>query len=180
MSAHAAADRYARALLSVLAAGEVERYRRGMARLGATVNAEDALSRALLNPQVSQSAKLRLISATCGEELPRLLRMFQLLLAKGRSDQVAAVADAFCRLADQLANVVRARVESAVELTTAQLAAIRQRIGQESGQTVELEVHLNPALVGGFRVVFEDRVWDESLIWQLTRLGQRLEEKTPA
>ncbi|MHB1842956.1 MAG: ATP synthase F1 subunit delta [Sulfobacillus sp.] len=180
MSANSAADRYAQALLNGLKPAEVERYRQAMAQLSAAVKANDALARALLNPRVSDSAKLRVIAATCGEELAHLLRMFELLLAKGRSDQVVAVADAFCRLSDQLAGVVRARVEAAVALSAEQLAAISQRIGEESGQKVELEVHVNPAVVGGFRVVFSDRVWDQSLIWQLTKLRQRLEEKTPA
>ena len=180
MSATAAADRYARALLEVVSHDETERHRAAMARLVVALRTDGAMSRALLNPQVAKDAKLRVISATCGEELPKLERTFQLLLEKGRADQVGAVADAFCRLVDQQAGVLRARVESAVELKDAQLQAIRQRIGAESGLTVELEVHINPAVVGGFRAVFADRVWDQSLTWQLTQLRQRLEEKTPA
>lgn len=181
MSTSQAAERYAQALLATLAdAEERERYRSGMERLEAALAEEAALRQALLNPGVPLDAKLKVLQEVAGGQLERASQMFRLLLAKGRWNEVAAVAGAFCRAADRMAGVVRGRVEAAVDLTDAELGAIERRIVAESGKAVKLEVHTNPALLGGFRVVFEDQVWDESLTWQLMRLRQRLEEQTPA
>lgn len=181
MSIDRAASRYAEALLATVAEGEeTERYRAGMERLSDALAAHAPLRHALLNPRVDAAAKLEVLSHVAGEPLTQMIAMFRLFLAKGRAGEVEAVADAFCRAADARANVVRARVEAAVELSEGELVTIRRRVSQESGKTVHLEEHTNPSLLGGFRVVFADQIWDQSLSWQLTRLRQRLEEKTPA
>jgi F-type H+-transporting ATPase subunit delta len=65
---------------------------------------------------------------------------------------------------------VSAEVQSAVALTDAQLAALKEKLKSAHGKDVRLDAKVDPALLGGLVVKIGSRMFDSSLRTKLTDL----------
>jgi F-type H+-transporting ATPase subunit delta len=64
------------------------------------------------------------------------------------------------------------RVEDAVELSPAQLAAIKARLEQRYGPGLEINYSTNPALIGGLRIQVGSDLYDGTVKTRLEKLQQ--------
>lgn len=80
----------------------------------------------------------------------------------------------FEALKDEREGVVEAEVQSAFELTKAQLADLVQRLEKKTGRKVRSRVSLDRELIGGVRVILGDKVIDGSARAQLAALETAL------
>jgi F-type H+-transporting ATPase subunit delta len=70
--------------------------------------------------------------------------------------------------------VIEAEVQSAFELTKAQLADLQQRLEKKTGRKVRTAVRIDQELIGGVRVILGDKVIDGSARAQLSALETAL------
>ena len=56
-------------------------------------------------------------------------------------------------MADERAKRIRARVESAFPLSEDTMDSLKRALGKRTGMTVELDVEVDPNLIGGIRTV---------------------------
>lgn len=89
--------------------------------------------------------------------LPMIIAAFNEMVALRRGSQVA-------------------KVTSASKLTAAQLTQLKSKLKAETGKTVDMEVSVDPDLLGGFIVKLGSRLYDASLKTKLEDL--RLALKT--
>jgi len=175
--ASAAPRRYARALFS-LASEEntVAAVRSELRRLGALLEESPQLRDVLLQP-LHPAAERRRVLEGIAEKLgaSSLLRRFYSYLIDQRRlvafDQIEAE---FVRLADETAGKKKARVKSAQPLSTEQQTRLARALSLRAGTNVELELEVDPALVGGLVAQIGDTVYDGSLRTQLTQLRSTL------
>ena len=80
---------------------------------------------------------------------------------------------------EQAAGRVHARVQTARELSAEQVERLKSALARRLGADVELEVELNPDLIGGVVVRVGDLLLDGSLRTQLHSLASSL-RKGPA
>jgi F-type H+-transporting ATPase subunit delta len=80
----------------------------------------------------------------------------------------------FEALKNEREGVVEAEVESAFELTEAQVADLVQRLEKKTGRKVRTKVQINKDLIAGVRVVLGDKVIDASARAQLGALESAL------
>lgn len=100
---------------------------------------------------------------------------FALVVAHGRAEHLAAIADTYRELDDADRGRVRARVRTAIALTADERAALAARLARErGGQQVILEETVDSSLLGGFIAQIGSLVADGSLDGQLARLRARL------
>lgn len=82
----------------------------------------------------------------------------------------------FEALKDEREGVVEAELQSAFELSAAQVADLVQRLEKKTGRKVRSRVSIDQTLIGGVRVVLGDKVIDGSVRAQLAALETALKE----
>jgi F-type H+-transporting ATPase subunit delta len=172
-----AARRYAKALFSLARDdGRVAEVRGELARLGALFAESAELRSVLLQPLYPGSERRAVLRAIC-ERLgaSQLFRNFQAFLVdQRRLVDWAAIEEEYARLADAEAGLRKARVRTASPLSSAQRERLERALERRTGGRIELEIEVDPALVGGAVAQVGDTVFDGSLRTQLQQLRASL------
>lgn len=100
--------------------------------------------------------------------------LVQLLLDKGRIQEIALVRQEFSTLLDQRTGRVEAQVSSPMALEPAAQQRVQALLGKLLGKQVVLVAQVDPALIGGLVVRIGNTVWDGSVSNHLDRLRQQL------
>jgi len=177
MARSRAARRYAKALFSLAREGNrVTEMRAEVERLGRLI-AESAELRAVLLQPLHPAAQRRAVLQAVAERLgasPLLKNFLSFLVDQRRFVDWAGIQEEYGRLADAAAGLARVRVRSASPLSDAQRERLRRALERKSGGRVELEVEIDPALLGGAVAQVGDLVYDGSLRTQLQQLRASL------
>ncbi|MGF1568955.1 MAG: ATP synthase F1 subunit delta [Nodosilinea sp.] len=136
----------------------------------------DELTQFLANPLVEAEPKKAVLRQIAdGQVNPTLLNFLLLLVDRGRIVFMKETLQQYQVLLRELNQTVLADVTAAVELSDAQLDAIRERVQRLTGaRGVELSVQVDPTLLGGLVVKVGSQVIDASLRGQLRRIGMQL------
>lgn len=178
MTSRAAAGRYARAVFDVaLAEGlDLDRIAGELDDFAGLVGGHEALRRAVENPAIPASRKRAVVEQLLGRVTvtPIVSRVLLLLADRDRLVLVPELAEAYrTRLMDHR-NVVRAEVTSAIPLGPDRVEALRSGLAQATGRQVQLEVRVDPSIVGGAVARIGSTVYDGSVTTQLEKLRERL------
>lgn len=177
MTRGAAARRYARALADVAAgSGELERVQRDLGAFADLLRERRELAQFLRSPSVPKPAAAETVErvAETMDLSPLARRFLRVVLQAGRLPALDDILRAYGTLADERLGRLRAEVTTAVPLPEAQLAGLRERLGQITGKQVYLTVRQDPAIVGGLVTRIGSQVYDGSLKAQLARLRETL------
>ena len=171
------AEPYAQALMSLAQShDQVDRIADDVnSFLAAWLGSED-LRRGLSSPVIKPEVKKNILRQLAGDQLhPYTLNFLLLLVDRGRSLFIEDVFKQFKVLVRQLRKTVLAEVTSAIELNEDQQNGIRDRVkGMVQAENVELQVKVDPDLIGGVVIKVGSQVIDASLRTQLRRIGMRL------
>ncbi len=171
------ARRYAKALFSLAREqSRIGEVRQEIGRLGRAVD-ESAELRAILLQPLHPTAERRAVLAAVAAKLdasPLLRNFLSFLVDQRRLVEWAHIEDEYGRLADAAAGLTHARVTSAAPLSDAQRDRLQRALEQKSGGRVELELVIDPTLVGGAVAQVGDLVYDGSLRTQLRQLRASL------
>lgn len=171
------AEPYAQALMSVAqSADQVDRIGEDVTSFLSILAESEDLSACLASPIVEAGVKKAVLRQVAGEQLhPFTLNFLLVLVDRGRILFVEDVLKQFQNLLRQLRKTILAEVTSAVELTGEQQDAIRQRVlGMTQADQAELDLRVDPALIGGVIIKVGSQVVDASLRSQLRRIGMKL------
>jgi F-type H+-transporting ATPase subunit delta len=173
MTLGAVARRYAKALFEL--AREEGREAEVRAELGALAELLDespelrAVLLQPLHPAVQRRAVLEAVSERL--RVSALLRHFcAVLIEQRRLVDLDAIRAEYDRLADAEAGRMRAEVVSAAPLRDEQLARLRDALAARVGRQLDLEVRVDPELLGGVVAKVGDLLFDGSLRTQLRQL----------
>jgi F-type H+-transporting ATPase subunit delta len=97
-----------------------------------------------------------------------------MLLTAGRLGALEGMVRAYEALVDERLGRVKAEVTAAAPLDGEQQERLRRRLEQVAGKRVYLEVHEDPAILGGITARIGSQVYDGSLHAQLARLREQL------
>ncbi len=97
-----------------------------------------------------------------------------LLIRRGRIELLPEVAAQLRRLHDQRQGIVGAIVTSAAPMTDAEVDTLRERLAGMTGGRVNLDLKVDPDILGGVMVRIGDRLIDGSVRGRLERLRTRL------
>jgi len=180
MTARAAARRYARALFDVALAERLnlDRIGRELSDVAVFVNANEGLQRVLANPAIPASRKRGVIEQLLSlNPLTSVVARTLLLLAeRDRLILLPELARAYeTRLMDHH-QVVRAEVTTAVPLPADRLSALERALADATGRRVQVESHVDPAIVGGAVARIGSTVYDGSVTTQLQKMKKQLIE----
>jgi F-type H+-transporting ATPase subunit delta len=177
MPAAAAPRRYARALFSLASEeNRVASVREELRHLGAALEANPELRDVVAQPLVPAAERRRVLEAVA-EKLGAsslVKRFYAYLIDQRRLVAFDTIEAEFVRLADESAGRAKARVKTAQPLSPEQRTRLARALAGRAGRTVELEVEVDPTLVGGLVAQLGDTVYDGSLKTQLAQLRSAL------
>jgi F-type H+-transporting ATPase subunit delta len=138
--------------------------------------AGDARVRAAIgDPNLSHAKVAGLILSILAGKLSGEMENFVRVLAENRRlELLGEIAEQFETLKNEREGVVEVEVQTAFELTDAQLADLAQRLEKKTGRKVRTTVQVDKELIGGVKVVIGDKVIDGSARGQLGALENAL------
>jgi F-type H+-transporting ATPase subunit delta len=146
-----------------------------MLRLAASIVADPRVAAALDNPRLDAAAKESLLLSIGGERFTGDARNFlRVLVEAERVALLPQIAAMFETLKDEAEATAKATIESAFELTAAQVAELQGALEKRFGRKIEATVKVNPALIGGARVTVGDAVLDGSVQAKLDAMRAQL------
>jgi F-type H+-transporting ATPase subunit delta len=136
----------------------------------------------LLAPNVAREAKSKAIdqlAAKAGMDAYGT-RFLQVLLRNHRLLEAGAVLRALRDLNDAIHGVLRVQVTVAGRIGDAEKQAIRDALAARTGKTVEMQIDLDPKLIGGFVARAGSRVFDGSVAAAIRRFQARVSQTVGA
>lgn len=171
------AEPYAQALMSLAqSSNQVDRIGEDVSSVLSVLSESQDLRTCLSSPLFEADVKKRVIRQVMGDQLHSYTLNFILLLVdRGRIVFVEDIFRQFQVLLRQLRRAVLAEVTSAVALSEEQQNGIRQKVlSMTQSEQVELELTVDPDLMGGVIIKVGSQVVDASLRTQLRRIGMKL------
>ena len=155
-------------------AGALARWSEMLAGL-AGVAADARVREAAADPRLSDAQRAGLFIAILGGRLTAESENFVRVLAQNdRLALLPEIREQFEALKNEREGVVEATVQSAFELSAAQLKDIVARLEKKTGRKVRPHVSVDRELIGGVKIVLGDKVIDGSARAQLAALEAAL------
>src|SRR6185437_5565453 len=128
------------------------------------------------DPQVRAAAdKESLFLSICGDKLdPGGRNFIRVLIEADRIGLLPEIRTLFDALKDEADGVARAQIISAFPVDDAQLAALRKGLERRFGKKIEATVSVDPALIGGAKIIVGDTVIDASVQNELQTMANAL------
>jgi F-type H+-transporting ATPase subunit delta len=146
-----------------------------MLRFAATIIGDDRVAEALDNPRLDTAAKESLLLSIGGDRFDAHARNFiHVLVESERVTLLPQIAAMFETLKNEAEATAKATIESAFELTDAQVAELQGALEKRFGKKIETTVTVNPDLIGGARVTVGDAVLDSSVQAKLAAMHAQL------
>ena len=167
--------RYAEAAFEVaLRDGNVEAWRTDLDTASAVIG-DAAVGHSLANPAVPLETRWAAVQGALGGTVsPGALNLIGLLLRRGRIEQLPRVADQFRRLDNARQGITIATATSAAPLSPDEVRAVTGRLEGMTGGPIDLDLQVDPSLLGGLVVRVGDRLIDGSVRGRLERLRNQL------
>ncbi len=165
--------RYALALYELAeAAREPDRIAADLTKLSAMIEGSPDLARLLRSPLLSRQDLGRAIAALAEAAglLPLTRRFLGLLARNRRLFALPAIIAAYRRHFAAKRGEVTAEIRAARPLSPAQREALAAAIRRIAGAKVEIDIAVDPALIGGFVVKLGSRLIDASIRTKLSKL----------
>ena len=127
----------------------------------------------LASPSIPLGERLEAIERVFLGRIPEHgLSFLQLLCEKGRIGSFSACVKEYRGLLHMRESMITAKITSAVELTEAERAALKQKLEKKSGSAVLLDCSVDPSLLGGLIVEMNGTVTDGSLSHRLREVKE--------
>lgn len=173
------AGRYATALFELaLEQNAVDQVAGDLRRFLALIDASEDLGRLVRSPVFSSDEQARAVAAVLERTgIGGITANFIRLVAKKRRlFAVRTMARDFFKLVARHRGEVAAQVTVAEPLSDARLNELKEALKQVTGKQVELDVKVDPAIIGGLVVKVGSRMLDTSLRTKLNALKHAMKE----
>ena len=137
------------------------------------------LSRMIAAKDVVPSVKKReLLRTALGEPMkPELMRFVNLLLANGRIGSLRMILVDFLDRYRRSLGLRKARLRVAVPPSEELLTRLADLVKERTGDEADLEVEVDPSLIGGFVFDIDDAIIDKSVARKLELIKRQFIEK---
>lgn len=173
------ASRYAQSLFDIaLETKSLAKVEKQLAAFEALLNDSEDLRRLIGSPVFSTGEQLRAITAVAEKAgLDGVVANFLKVVASNRRlFAVPGMIEAFRAIAADHKGVVTADVASAIKLTAAQEKELKATLKDVAGKDVEINMTVDPSLLGGLVVKIGSRQIDTSLRTKLSSMKLALKE----
>jgi F-type H+-transporting ATPase subunit delta len=174
------AKRYVRALFfAAQDANIVDAISADMEMITGLWNANTDFQRAFTSPLISIESKKKILSEVFEGNMNAMsLNFLNLLIDKRREAIIPELDREFRLLYDEAQGLIRATALVAVDLDESRRERLLNGLRQRTGKRVELEVRLDPSIIGGVVVRMQDTIIDGSVRGALERMRLKMMQES--
>lgn len=166
---------YARALFEVARGqGKLDAVREQLGQFAAALNENGDLRVFFFSPYFSTQEKKDGLRKALVDADPAIVNFLETLLERHRMPVIFRIRDAYERLWDAENQLLPVEVTSAVGLDEATVQSIGARIGEQTGQRVELTSRVDPSILGGIVLRVGNSILDASIKHRLDQLRKHV------
>lgn len=176
-SSGTAALRYASALVDLaMEQGAIPQIEKDVADLASMLGASKDLQSLIRSPLVKTGAQQSALAAIADKaKFSVLTKNFLLTLASNRRlSQLEAMLKAVTENISARRGELRAKVESAIELSSAQKKSLEDQLAKTIGRPVAVDAKINKDLIGGVTITLGSLLIDDSIKTKLERMGRAM------
>ena len=131
----------------------------------------------VVSPAKKRSALKEILSKVGTTELTQAFA--RILVDKGRESNLPEIVDAFITQYKSIKHITTVKVTSATELTAAQVADIKSKLlaSDSTDQDVDLQMQVDPSIIGGFVLEYDGNVYDASVKHKLSLLRKEFNQR---
>ncbi len=165
---------YARALLEVAQAdGNLDVVKSELAAVAQAVEANEGLRSALSDRLLPAAVRGQIIDDVLAHKVSDTTRgLVAMIATAGRGGQLSEIVNGFAAAAASGSGKSLATVRSAVPLSDDQQRRLAAALAQSTGSEVDLQVVIDPSVVGGAVTTIGDTVIDGSLRTRLNKMRE--------
>ena len=131
----------------------------------------------LADPIVAREEKVKLLEMAIGEPMHDCLKQFIAFVAdQKREDKMFLIAMKYMEMYREKHHILSTQVTTATQLPEETYDKIKAFVKQTFDADAELDVHIDPSLIGGFILDIENSRMDASVVGQLNALKNRLKQ----
>lgn len=180
MSALRLSSRYAKAII-VLAQEQnnLEAIHKDMLFLSDSIESVRELELVFKSPVINADKKQKIFNAVFGGKLDKLTDAFiEILIRKGREPYLLDVCKSFIKQYNSINKITPVKIKSAVELSDKVVEEILSKLRNISAlENTTVEQEVDPSLIGGFVLQYEDKLYDTSISNNLRDIKQLFDNK---
>jgi len=166
---------YARALFEVAREQDkLDLVREQIGQFAGALNENGDLRVFFFSPYFSTEEKKDGLHRALVDADPAIVNFLEALLERHRMPVIFRIRDAYERLWDAENQTLPVEVTSAVDLDDATVKSIGARIGEQTGQRVELTSKVDPAILGGIVLRVGNSILDASIKHRLDQLRKHV------
>ena len=173
------AKRYARSLLELAnERNELEMVKADIELFQRTINENRSLALLLKSPVVDHFKKENILLSVFQNHISSLsASFFSLVIRKTRENYLIEIADAFLNMYRNLKGITRAKLTTAISLSSEQIGNIKDLVKDASGaNAVEIEEVIDEKIIGGFVLRVDDKEINNAVSHKLRVLKRTLTE----
>jgi F-type H+-transporting ATPase subunit delta len=141
----------------------------------AVLTKDAQLKKFFFHPAIAASEKKSLLDDLVGNRLTPLGRSFlTMILDAKRINYLALIHETFVNLYNKAQNKVYARVSSVLPIDPGVQKKVKERIAQFLHKEVDVQFDIDPGLLGGIKLIVEDKVVDGSVLHNLKKMEQKI------
>lgn len=142
------------------------------------LNENQQIIEVLNHYQILDEDKFKIVDQVFGKELePTLINFLKLILQKRRFNHIIKIVEEFSLLVNESLGVKAGIVYSSIPLNANQIKDITTTLEKVHGVTAELKNLVDTALIGGYKIVVGDTVFDGSIRNRLEVMRQELNKR---
>ncbi|HNS29741.1 MAG TPA: ATP synthase F1 subunit delta [Tenuifilaceae bacterium] len=165
---------YARALLEWASeSGIADEVYAQSACLVRLIDENPSFTHLLHTPMLSINKKINSAAKILADCAPRLITLVTLSIKNRREKYLKHILNCYQKLHREKLGIVRTQVEIARELSNETLLSIKHFIANSLKKEIELDVMVDPSLIGGFKLTIDDRLMDKSIRGELKLLRKQ-------
>lgn len=166
---------YARALFEVAREQDkLDLVREQLGQFADALNENGDLRVFFFSPYFSTEEKTQGLHGALDGADPAIVNFLEALLERHRMPVIFRIRDEYGRLWDSENQMLPVEVTSAVDLDDATVKSIGERIGQQTGQRVELTSKVDPSILGGIVLRVGNSILDASIKHRLDQLRKHV------
>ena len=166
---------YARALFEVAKEqGNLDLVREQLGQFADALNENGDLRVFFFSPYFSTQEKKDGLKGALVDADPAIVNFLEALAERHRMPVIFRVRDEYGRLWDSENQMLPVEVTSAVGLDDATVKSIGERIGEQTGQRVELTSKVDPSILGGIVLRVGNSILDASIKHRLDQLRKHV------
>lgn len=171
------ADRYSEALVKIAKEGKLtyEKISTDLNLVREILEQSKDLNEFLTNPIVSIDDKKEIIDRVFSDEIDKLIVNFlKVLIDKSRFSTFGEILDSYNVLLDDVNNISRVQVTSAVAISDEAKAKLKEKLETKLRKNVVLDLSTNPEIIAGLVIQVGDNIIDTSLKHKLEDLSKNI------